>query len=155
MGIFVLYIFLVSRMKDIQRVFQYHGAEHKTIACYEHGEALTVENVKKYSRLHPRCGTSFLIEVMIISVIVFSFISWSNIWVRIGLKLLLMPLVAGIAYEFIKLAGRSDHPIVQLINKPGLWLQHLTTREPDGEQIEVGIRSLEEVLTGDKEDDKW
>lgn len=155
MGIFVLYIFLVSRMKDIQRVFQYHGAEHKTIACYEHGEELTVENVKKYSRLHPRCGTSFLIEVMIISVIVFSFISWNNIWVRMGLKLLLMPLVAGIAYEFIKLAGRSDHPVVQLINKPGLWLQYLTTREPDGEQIEVGIRSLEEVLTGDKEDDKW
>ena len=155
MGIFVLDIFLVSRMKDIQRVFQYHGAEHKTIACYEHGEELTVENVKKYSRLHPRCGTSFLIEVMIISVIVFSFISWNNIWVRMGLKLLLMPLVAGIAYEFIKLAGRSDHPVVQLINKPGLWLQYLTTREPDGEQIEVGIRSLEEVLTGDKEDDKW
>ena len=92
---------------------------------------------------------------MIISVIVFSFISWNNIWVRMGLKLLLMPLVAGIAYEFIKLAGRSDHPVVQLINKPGLWLQYLTTREPDGEQIEVGIRSLEEVLTGDKEDDKW
>lgn len=154
-SIFVLYILLVSKMKDIQRVFQYHGAEHKSIACYEHGDELTVENVKKYSRLHPRCGTSFLIEVMIISVIVFSFLSWDNLFIRIITKLALMPFVAGVAYEFIKLAGRSENKCVQIINQPGMWLQKLTTREPDGEQIEVAIRSLTEVLPKNKEEDKW
>lgn len=155
MGIFVLYIFLVSRTKEMQRVFQYHGAEHKSIACYEHGEDLTVENVRKHSRFHPRCGTSFLIEVMIISVIVFSFLSWDNIIVRMLTKLALMPIVAGLAYEVIKLAGRYDNKIMGIVNKPGLWLQRLTTREPDDEQIEVAIRSLTEVMTGNKEDDKW
>lgn len=155
MTIFLLYIFLVSRMKDIQRVFEYHGAEHKTIACYEHGEELTVENVKKYSRFHPRCGTSFLIMVMIISVLVFSVVSWNNIFVRMGLKILLLPVVAGITYEFIKLAGRSENKIVKLLNQPGLWLQRLTTREPDASQIEVAISSLNAVCTGNKEDDKW
>ncbi len=155
MGIFVLYIWLVSKTKDIQRVFEYHGAEHKTIACYEHGDELTPENVRKYSRLHPRCGTSFLIEVMIISVIVFSFLSWDSLPVRILSKLALMPFVAGFAYELIKLAGRCDHKLVQIINKPGLWLQKLTTREPDDEQIEVAIRSLTEVIPENKEDAKW
>ncbi|MCI9625168.1 MAG: DUF1385 domain-containing protein [Clostridia bacterium] len=155
MTIFILYIFLVSRMKDIQRVFEYHGAEHKTIACYEHGEELTVENVKKYSRFHPRCGTSFLIMVMIISVLVFSVVSWNNILVRMGIKILLLPVVAGITYEFIKLAGRSENKIVQILNKPGLWLQRLTTREPDASQIEVAISSLNAVCTGNREDDKW
>ncbi len=155
MTIFVLYIWLVSRTKDIQRVFEYHGAEHKTIACYEHGEELTVENVKKYSRLHPRCGTSFLIEVMIISVIVFSFLSWDSLPIRILSKLALMPFVAGFAYELIKLAGRCDNKFVQIINKPGMWLQKLTTREPDGEQIEVAIRSLTEVIPENKDDAKW
>lgn len=155
MTIFLVYIFLVSRMKDIQRVFEYHGAEHKTIACYEHEEELTVENVKKYSRFHPRCGTSFLIMVMIISVLVFSVISWNNILIRICLKILLLPVVAGITYEFIKLAGRSDNKIVQILNKPGLWLQRLTTREPDASQIEVAISSLNAVCTGNREDDKW
>lgn len=155
MTIFILYIFLVSRMKDIQRVFEYHGAEHKTIACYEHGEELTVENVKKYSRFHPRCGTSFLIMVMIISVLVFSVVSWNNILVRMGIKILLLPVVAGITYEFIKLAGRSENKIVQILNKPGLWLQRLTTREPDAGQIEVAISSLNAVCTGNREDDKW
>jgi len=154
-GIFVLYIALVSKTKDIQRVFEYHGAEHKSIACYEHGDELTVENVKKYSRLHPRCGTSFLIEVMIISVIVFSFLSWNSLLIRILSKLALMPLVAGLAYELIKLAGRSDSKVVQVINQPGMWLQHLTTKEPDGEQIEVAITSLKAVLPENKEDDKW
>ncbi len=155
MSIFLLYIFLVSRMPDIQRVFEYHGAEHKTIACYEHGEELTVENVKKFSRFHPRCGTSFLIMVMIISVLVFSVISWNNILVRIALKILLLPVVAGITYEFIKLAGRSDNKIVQALNQPGLWLQRLTTREPDASQIEVAMTSLNAVCTGNREDDKW
>lgn len=155
MCIFVLYIFFVSRTKEMQRVFQYHGAEHKSIACYEHGEELTIENVRKHSRFHPRCGTSFLIEVMIISVIVFSFLSWDNIIVRMLTKLALMPVVAGLAYEVIKLAGRYDNKIMGIINKPGLWLQRLTTREPDDSQIEVALRSLTEVMTGNKEDDKW
>ena len=155
MAIFLLYIWLVSRTKDIQRVFEYHGAEHKTIACYEHGDELTVDNVKKYSRLHPRCGTSFLIEVMIISVIVFSFLSWDSLPVRILCKLALMPFVAGCAYELIKLAGRSDNKAVQIINKPGMWLQRLTTREPDGEQIEVAIRALTEVMPEDRDEAKW
>ncbi len=155
MAIFVLYIWLVSKTKDIQRVFEYHGAEHKTIACYEHGDELTVENVKKYSRLHPRCGTSFLIEVMIISVIVFSFLSWDSLPVRILSKLALMPFVAGFAYEIIKLAGRCDNKLVQIINKPGMWLQKLTTKEPDAEQIEVAIRSLTEVIPENKDDAKW
>lgn len=155
MCIFVLYIFLVSRTKEMQRVFQYHGAEHKSIACYEHGEELTIENVRKHSRFHPRCGTSFLIEVMIISVIVFSFLSWDNIIVRMLTKLALMPVVAGLAYEVIKLAGRYDNKVMGIVNKPGLWLQRLTTKEPDDSQIEVALRSLTEVMTGNKEDDKW
>lgn len=155
MCIFVLYIFLVSRTKEMQRVFQYHGAEHKSIACYEHGEELTIENVRKHSRFHPRCGTSFLIEVMIISVIVFSFLSWDNIIVRMLTKLALMPVVAGLAYEVIKLAGRYDNKFMGIVNKPGLWLQRLTTKEPDDSQIEVALRSLTEVMTGNKEDDKW
>ena len=155
MIIFVLYIWLVSRSKDIQRVFEYHGAEHKTIACYEHGEELTVENVKKHCRLHPRCGTSFLIEVMIISVIVFSFLSWDSLPIRILSKLLLMPFVAGIAYELIKIAGRCDNKLIQIINKPGLWLQKITTKEPDDEQIEVAIRSILEVIPENRDDAKW
>ncbi len=154
-SIFVLYIFLVSRSRDIQRVFQYHGAEHKSIYCYENGEALTVENVKKYPCEHPRCGTSFLLEVMVISVIVFSALKWDNLLLRVVLKLLLMPLVAGLAYEFLKVAGKSTHPIMRFLNKPGMWLQNLTTREPDESQIEVAICALNGVLTGNKEDDKW
>lgn len=154
-SIFILYIVLVSRTKDIQRVFEYHGAEHKTIACYEHGEELTPENVKKYSRFHPRCGTSFLISVMLISVVVFSVISWENLVMRIVIKLLLLPVVAGVAYEYIKFAGRCDAKLVQILNKPGLWIQRLTTKEPDESQIEVAIRSINEVIPENKEDDKW
>lgn len=155
MAIFILYIYLVSLAKDIRRVFEYHGAEHKTIFCYENGEELTVENVKKQSRLHPRCGTSFLIEVMIISIIAFSFISWDSLIVRILLKLLLLPVVAGIAYEFIKFSGRSENKCVAILTKPGLWLQKLTTREPDDEQIEVAICSMKEVIPENREDAKW
>jgi len=153
--IFVVYIFLVSKMNDIKRVFQYHGAEHKTIFCYENGEDLTIENVKKQKRLHPRCGTSFLILVMIISIILFSFISWENPVQRVLIRLALLPVVAGLSYEFIKFAGRHSGTIVNLISAPGMWLQKITTAEPDEKQIEVAIESLKAVLTGDKNDDKW
>ena len=153
--IFVIYILLVSKMKDIHRVFQYHGAEHKTIFCYENGDDLTVENVKKQGRLHPRCGTSFLILVMIISIIVFSFVSWENPIQRVIIRLLLLPWVAGLSYELIKFAGRHSGVIVDIISAPGMWLQKITTAEPDESQIEVAIASLKSVLTGNKNDDKW
>ena len=153
--IFLVYILAVSRMKDIRRVFEYHGAEHKTIFCYEAGEELTVENVKKQKRLHPRCGTSFLILVMIISIIMFSFISWDNPVQRVIIRLLLLPVVAGVSYELIKFAGRHDGLIVRIISAPGMWLQKITTNEPDDSQIEVAIMALTSVLTGDRNDDKW
>ena len=153
--IFVLYILAVSKMNDIKRVFQYHGAEHKTIFCYESGEDLTIENVKKQKRLHPRCGTSFLILVMIISIILFSFISWENPVQRILIRLALLPVVAGLSYEVIKFAGRHNGKFVRFISAPGMWLQKITTAEPDEKQIEVAIASLDAVLTGDKNDDKW
>lgn len=154
-AIFVIYILLVSKMKDIQRVFEYHGAEHKSIHCYEHEEELSVENVKKYSRLHPRCGTSFLLIVMVISIIVFSFLKWGSPLYRIGTRLLLLPLVAGLSYEIIKYAGRHDNTLTRIISWPGMMLQKLTTREPDDSQIEVAIAALNGVQTGDKEEDKW
>lgn len=145
-GIFLGYIVLISHMEDIRRVFMYHGAEHKTINCLEAGEDLTPENVKKYSRLHKRCGTSFLFIVMIISMVFFFFIRVDEIWLRVFLRLLFLPLVAGVSYEFIRLAGSSDHPLVQIFSKPGLCLQKLTTREPDESMIEVAIASVEGVF---------
>lgn len=145
-GIFLGYIVLISRMEDIRRVFMYHGAEHKTINCLEAGEDLTPKNVKKYSRLHKRCGTSFIFIVMIISMVFFFFIRVRTIWLRIVLRLLFLPLVAGVSYEFIRLAGKSDHPFVQLFSKPGLCLQKLTTQEPDESMIEVAIASVEGVF---------
>ncbi len=154
-GIFLGYVILVSQMEDIKRVFQYHGAEHKTIFCYEAGLPLTVENARGMSRLHPRCGTSFLVFVMIISIVLFSFISWDNIWTRLGMRLLLLPVVAGISYEIIRWAGRSKSKIVCVISRPGMWLQNITTREPDDSQLEVAIASMKAVLTDNKEDDKW
>ena len=154
-GIFLLYIVLVSQMKDIRRVFEYHGAEHKTIATYESGEELTVENARKFSRLHPRCGTSFLLIVMVISIIFFSVLSWEIVWQRQLYRLLLLPVVAGLSYEVITFTGKSKNKCVKWLTKPGLWLQKLTTREPDDEQIEVAIEAIKNVLTGNKEDDKW
>ena len=153
--IFMTYIILVSRMKDIQRVFEYHGAEHKTIAMYEHGEELTVENARKYSRLHPRCGTNFLLIVMVISIICFSFLRWENVYLRLLYRLLLLPFVAGFSYEIIKFTGKSENKFVRLLTKPGLYLQYLTTREPDDSQLEVAIEAIKNVITGNKEDDKW
>lgn len=155
MAIFLGYMALVSQMKDIKRVFEYHGAEHKSIACYEAGDELTVENVKKYTRFHPRCGTSFLLFVMIISIILFAFLPKTGVIVRVLLRLALLPVVAGLSYEVIKWAGRSKNPIVSALSKPGLWLQRLTTREPDASQIEVAIESLKPCIPENKDEDRW
>ena len=143
--IFLAYLFAISRMKDIQRVFQYHGAEHKTIFCYEADLPLTVENVKKFPRLHPRCGTAFLLIVMIVSIFVFAFLGWPELWIRILSRIILLPVVAGISYEIIKFSARSGNSFVKLATLPGLWLQYLTTREPDDSMIEVAIKSLKAV----------
>ena len=146
MLVFLGYLLLISRMKDIQRVFMYHGAEHKCINCIEHGLDLNVENVMKSSREHKRCGTSFLLFVMIVSIIFFLFIRVSSPWLRVVIRLLLMPVIAGVSYEIIRLAGRSENPVVTLLSKPGLALQKLTTREPEEEMVEVAIRAVEAVF---------
>lgn len=160
--IFLGYMTLVSQMKDIKRVFEYHGAEHKTIACYESGDDLTVENVKKHTRFHPRCGTSFLLFVMIISIIVYAFLprfdefgKIAAILLRMGTRILCLPIVAGLSYEVIKWAGRSKNRCVMALSKPGLWLQRLTTREPDESQIEVAIAAMQPCIPDNKEEDKW
>lgn len=155
MAVFIGYLALVSAMKDIKRVFEYHGAEHKTIACYEHGEELTVENVKKHTRFHPRCGTSFLLFVMIVSIILFALLPRTGVVLRMVMRLLLLPVVAGISYELIKWAGRSENKCVACLSKPGLWLQRLTTREPDDSQIEVAIASMKAVIPENAEEDRW
>ena len=141
-GILILYMYLVSKLDDIYRVFQYHGAEHKTIFCYENEEKLTVENVKRYSRFHPRCGTNFLFLTMFVSIIIFSLTGWGGVIQRIILRILLMPFVAGITYELIKWLGKTDSKLGKIIAYPGLKLQELTTKEPDDSQIEVAIASL-------------
>lgn len=146
MGIFLAYILLISQLKDIQRVFMYHGAEHKCINCIEHGMELNVENVRKSSRLHKRCGTSFLFLVICISIITFLFIQTDSGVLRIVLRLLFVPVIAGAAYEFIRLAGKSDHALIVLLSRPGMALQKLTTKEPDDSMIEVGIASVEAVF---------
>lgn len=153
--LFVIYIALVSKMEMMHRVFQYHGAEHKTIFCYEHGLELNVENVKKQSRFHPRCGTSFIILVLILGILVFSVVSWESLLIRTLIKLALLPLIMGIAYELIKIAGRYDNFITKIISYPGVCLQHLTTAEPDESQIEVAIASMNPVIPENKEEDKW
>ena len=145
--IFLAYLFAISRMKDIQRVFQYHGAEHKTIFCYEADLPLTIENVKRFPRFHPRCGTAFLLIVMLVSIFVFAFCGWPEFWIRILSRIVLLPIIAGISYEIIRFSARSTNFFVKLAILPGLWLQYLTTREPDDEMIEVAIKSLENVLT--------
>ena len=145
-AIFIGYILLISCMEDIKRVFMYHGAEHKCINCIEHGMELTVENVRKSSRQHKRCGTSFLLFVMIVSIIFFAFIRVDSPVLRLVLRLALIPVIAGVSYELIRLAGRSDNGFVNLISKPGLMLQGLTTREPDDAMIEVGIASVEAIF---------
>ena len=147
MGIFLVYIAAISSMEDIQRVFKYHGAEHKTIFTYEAGKPLTVENVRTFPRLHPRCGTNFLMIVMLISIFIFAFLGWPSLVERILSRILLMPVVAGISYEMIRFAGKNcDKPWVRRLITPGLLLQKLTTREPDDEMIEVAIASVKAVL---------
>jgi len=144
-GLFLTYIVLISRMEDIKRVFMYHGAEHKTINCIEHGEELNVENAKKYSRLHKRCGTSFLLIVMVISSIFIFFITVDNVFLKVLIRILLLPVIAGISYEVIQWAGRGDSALVNIISKPGMWLQKLTTREPEDDMLEIAIMSLEAI----------
>lgn len=144
--LFISYILLISKMKDIQRVFMYHGAEHKCINCIEHGMDLTVENVRKSSKQHKRCGTSFLFFVLFVSIIVCFFITTESPVLRVLLRIALLPVIAGISYEIIRLAGNTEHPVVELLSKPGLALQNLTTKEPDDDMIEVAICSVEAVF---------
>lgn len=166
MILFIGYMALVSKMKDIRRTYEYHGAEHKTIACYEGGEELTVDNIKKYTRFHPRCGTSFIILSLLVSILVYTVVpinpmEWWGfegilaVLVRVGIKLALLPLVVGIAYELIRIAGRHDNIFTRIISAPGLWMQRLTTREPDDSQIEIAIAAIKPVLPKDGEDDQW
>lgn len=153
--IFLIYLALVSRMKDIQRVWQYHGAEHKTIHCYEKGLPLTVENARIQSRHHPRCGTSFLFIVIIVSILVFALVKWTNVLLRMLARLLLLPVVVGISYEIIKYAGRHDNLLTKIVSAPGMALQNFTTAEPDDSMLEVAIESLKLVLPDNEGEDKW
>lgn len=154
-AIFLFYLWACTHMKDIQRVFAYHGAEHKTIFCYEKGLPLTVENVRIQPRQHPRCGTSFLFVVMIISILVFSVVNWTNVWVRMGLRILLLPLVVGISYEINRWVGRHDNLLTAILSWPGRKLQRLTTNEPDDSMIEVAIEALTLVIPEEKGADAW
>ena len=157
--IFVGYLVLCSRMKDIHRVFQYHGAEHKTIFCYEAGLPLTVENVRPQPKHHPRCGTSFLFVVIMVSILVsslvFPYINWQNIWVRIGVKLLLLIPVVGVTYEFNRFVGAHDNAVTRILSAPGMWMQNFTTNEPDDSMIEVAIEAMKLVIPAEKGKDQW
>lgn len=155
MAIFLAYLALCSRMKEIHRLFEYHGAEHKTIACYEAGEPLTVENIRKYSRFHPRCGTSFLILTLLVSIAVFSVIPWTGTALRVVYKLLFLPMVMGISYELLKLCGRTDNLLTHIIRAPGLWVQRLTVFEPDDSMIECAIQAVTPVLPENPEEGQW
>jgi uncharacterized protein YqhQ len=154
-AIFVTYIWLTSKLGEMRRVWEYHGAEHKTIFCYERGLELSVENVRAQSRFHPRCGTSFMFIVMIVSILVFSVARWSNVWLRVGLRIALLPVVVAVSYEIIRWAGRNDNAFTRAISAPGRALQRLTTREPDDSMIEVAIESLKLVLPETPGEDKW
>jgi uncharacterized protein YqhQ len=153
--IFVVYLWLATLLKEMKRVWEYHGAEHKTIFCYEKGLPLTVENVRVQPRQHPRCGTSFMFIVMFVSILVFSLAQWGNIWVRLGMRLVLLPVVVGVSYELIKWTGRHDNAVTRLISAPGKALQRLTTREPDETMMEVAIAALELVRPDKEGEDKW
>lgn len=155
-AVFIGYIAAVALMPDIKRTFEYHGAEHKTIACYEAGEELSAENAKKHTRFHPRCGTSFILIVLIISIVVFLAVPADlGILARFGLRILMLPLVVGIGYEIIKFVGRHDNAFTRVISAPGLWLQRLTTREPDDSQLEVAIEAMRAVMPEDKQEAQW
>lgn len=148
-AILIVYLAAISHMSDIKRVFMYHGAEHKTIFCYENGEELTVENVRKYTRFHPRCGTSFLVIVLLLSILVSSFVSWDNVWLRVAMKVLTLPIIMSLSYECIKYAGRHDNLLTRILSAPGLWTQRLTTKEPTDDMIEVAIASMKRVIPDD------
>ncbi len=153
--ILVIYMASVSKVPDIARVFGYHGAEHKTISCYEAGEELTVENIRKYSRFHPRCGTSFILIVIVVSVLVASALPWGNTFVRIALKIITLPIVVGISYEIIKICGRYDNFLTRFVSAPGLWLQNITTNEPEDGMIECAIAAVTPVIPQDKHEGSW
>ncbi|MBQ9965091.1 MAG: DUF1385 domain-containing protein [Clostridia bacterium] len=153
--LFLVYIVLITFMKDIRRVFMYHGAEHKTIFCYERGEELTVENVKKQSRFHPRCGTSFLILTLLVGIVISICIRVQTVWLRVLVKIALLPLTVGIGYELIKLAGRKDNVFTRFISAPGLWIQRLTTKEPDDGMIECAITAFKAVVPENTDEDQW
>ncbi len=154
-GIFIGYLALVSLLKDMKRVWEYHGAEHKTIHCYEHGDELTVENVRKYTTKHPRCGTSLFFTIMIISILIFSFTGWHNIFINAGIRILLVPVVAGVSLELIKFAVRHNNWLFKVFSAPGLMFQKFTTREPDDSQIEVAIAAFNEVIPNTDVSDDW
>lgn len=154
-AVFILYLYVCTRSKDVARVFSYHGAEHKTIACYEAGEALTVENCRKHTRFHPRCGTSFLLIVLVVSILTSSLITSTSPLLRMTIKLAMLPVIVGIAYEFIKLAGRHDNIFTRAISAPGLWLQNMTTKEPDDSMLEVAIAAMTAVIPEDGDEDRW
>ena len=154
-GIFLTYMVAISKMKEIHRVFEYHGAEHKTIACYEAGLPLTVENIRRQSRFHPRCGTSFMILVIIISIFLYAVLPWTSTAMRVVYKLCMFPLLVGVSYEILKWAGRSDSAAARIISQPGLWMQRLTTFEPDDSMIEVAIAAVTPVLPEKQEDARW
>lgn len=154
-ALFLLYLWLTSRSSDIRRVWMYHGSEHKTIACYEAGLPLTVEHVKTQSRLHPRCGTSFLFLVMIVSILTFSIVGRYTVWLNIVIRLALLPLIAGISYELIRMAGSRDNRFTRLLSAPGLALQNLTTAEPDDAIMEVAIEAMKAVIPDNPDDDNW
>lgn len=145
-ALFLGYITIISMMKDVRRVFEYHGAEHKVIHCFESGEELTVENARKFTTLHPRCGTSFILIVLVTSIIVYSFVTWNTVMGRLLLKLCLLPLITGFSYEVIKWAGKGESKLVKAISYPGLMMQKLTTKEPDDKQLEVAIEAMKSVL---------
>ena len=155
MAIFLLYMYLCTRMKDLHRVFEYHGAEHKTIACYEAGLPLTVENIRKQSRFHPRCGTSFMILVIIISIFLYAVLPWTSTGLRVVYKLCMFPLLVGVSYEILKWAGRSDSALSHIVSQPGLWMQRLTTFEPNDSMIEVAIAAVTPVLPENQEEARW
>lgn len=154
-AILVGYMWVMSLVKDTRRTFEYHGAEHKSITCYESGADLTVENVKKCVRFHPRCGTSFIIIVLIISILVTSIVTWNTLWLRLIIKIVLLPVVVGISYEIIRIAGRYDNPVTRIVSTPGLALQRITTKEPDNSQIEVAIKALNAVIPENRDIGRW
>jgi uncharacterized protein YqhQ len=154
-GLFIGYLALVSLMKEMKRVWEYHGAEHKTIHCYEHGEEITVENVRKYTTKHPRCGTSLFFTIMIISILIFAFTGWHNVFLNALIRILLVPLVAGVSLEVIKFAVKHENLLFKIVTAPGLMFQSFTTREPDDRQIEVAIAAFMEVLPVEYGTDEW